>query len=557
MPTSTEAPSQPFTLPRSQDEKGTSTSSTQPSINAAIAEDDGLRGFAPQDQLGSSEPHIFSDPARALYWRNVYEKVKYEGRSRFDPALTWTAESERRLKWKLDLRVMLWVWIMFSSLDLVRRNINRAVSDNMLDDLNIDTNDYNTGQTVFFVCFLGAELPGNLISKKFGPDRIIPICIVLWGVACCAQSAMTGRGSFLAFRAIIGTLQGGFIPEMVLYLSYFYKGNELPIRLSIFYTAIPLTQTYGALLATGLLEMRGLRGWAGWQWLFLVEGLICIVVGFISAGVMSTSIIQPALLFRRKDGSNKWWTEEEEKVLVNRLLRDDPTKGDMNNRQPVGVKEVWGAITNVDAWPIYILGITAWIPFQPVANYLSLILRGMDYTVLEANLLAIPGYVLFALNVLIAGWLSEKFKERSLVASLSNVWMLPFFIALVCIPDSSSPWVRYAMLTGINGIPYTHSILVGMTSSNAKNVGMRAVSTAIYNMCYQIGSIIAVNIYREEDKPYYHTANKALVGLCSANIALFIGMKLFYIWRNKVRQQKWDSLPSSEKISGVDVKYVH
>lgn len=80
--------------------------------------------------------------------------------------------------------------------------------------------------------------------------------------------------------------------------------------------------------------------------------------------------------------------------------------------------------------------------------------------------------------------------------------MLPFFIALVAIPENASPWVRYAMLTGVNGIPYTHSILVGMTSSNAKSVGTRAVSTAVYNMCYQIGSIIAVNVYRDEDKPY-------------------------------------------------------
>lgn len=80
---------------------------------------------------------------------------------------------------------------------------------------------------------------------------------------------MTGRASFLAMRAIIGTLQGGFIPEMVLYLSYFYKSNELPIRLSIFYTAIPVTQIYGALIASGILEMRGVRGWAGWQWLYV------------------------------------------------------------------------------------------------------------------------------------------------------------------------------------------------------------------------------------------------------------------------------------------------
>lgn len=78
---------------------------------------------------------------------------------------------------------------------------------------------------------------------------------------------MTNRAGFWALRAILGFLQGGFIPEMVLYLSYFYKNNELPIRLSIFYTVIPVTQIYGALLASGVLELRGVRGWTGWQWL--------------------------------------------------------------------------------------------------------------------------------------------------------------------------------------------------------------------------------------------------------------------------------------------------
>lgn len=76
------------------------------------------------------------------------------------------------------------------------------------------------------------------------------------------------------------------------------------------------------------------------------------------------------------------------------------------------------------------------------------------------------------------------------------------FIGLVCIPTTASPWVRYTLLTGVAGIPYSHSILVGMTSRNAKNVGTRAVTAAVYNICYQIGSIIAVNIYREGDKPY-------------------------------------------------------
>lgn len=110
---------------------------------------------------------------------------------------------------------MLWVWVMYSSLDLVRRNINRAVSDNMLGDLNIDTNDYNTGQTIYLVSFLVAELPGGLISKKVGPFRYTPAVITLWGSLCMIQTAMKSKWSFFLLRALLGIAQGGFIPEMV------------------------------------------------------------------------------------------------------------------------------------------------------------------------------------------------------------------------------------------------------------------------------------------------------------------------------------------------------
>lgn len=99
-------------------------------------------------------------------------------------------------------------------------------------------------------------------------------------------------------------------------------------------------------------------------------------------------------------------------------------------------------------------------------------------------------------------WLSEKYGERMLFASLSNIWMLPFLIGLVCISPTASPWVRYILLTGVNGIPYTHAILVGLISRNSNSVATRAVANPLYNMTYQFGSIAAVNIYRDKDKPF-------------------------------------------------------
>jgi hypothetical protein len=185
-------------------------------------------------QYGSVIPHIFTDSSRSEHWSGVYEASKYECRHRFDPTLEWSAEDEKKvlrkvtmqrqslsgtkltiLGFQVDWRIMLLVWMMYSSLDLVRRNINRAISDNMLGDLGINTNDFNTGQTIYLVFFLAAELPGGLISKKVGPFRYTPAVIVLWGGISMAQAGMNSRWSFWLLRALLGLAQGGFIPEMV------------------------------------------------------------------------------------------------------------------------------------------------------------------------------------------------------------------------------------------------------------------------------------------------------------------------------------------------------
>ena len=121
-----------------------------------------------------------------------------------------------------------------------------------------------------------------MVSKKLGPDNWIPIQMVCWSIVASCQCQLTGVHSFYATRSLLGLIEGGFIPDVILYLSYFYKSKELPIRLSFFWGAYISTSIIGAFLAFGILHLRHATGWAGWRWLFALEGGITSIIGIAS-----------------------------------------------------------------------------------------------------------------------------------------------------------------------------------------------------------------------------------------------------------------------------------
>lgn len=97
----------------------------------------------------------------------------------------------------------------FFALQLDRGNVVQATSDTLLEDLGMNTNDYNTGQTIFLCVFLLAELPSQLISKWVGPDRWIPIQMVSWSLIAACQAFVKNRSQYFVTRALLGLLEGG------------------------------------------------------------------------------------------------------------------------------------------------------------------------------------------------------------------------------------------------------------------------------------------------------------------------------------------------------------
>jgi hypothetical protein len=353
------------------------------------------------------------------------------------------------------------------------------------------TNDYNTGQTIFLCCFLFAELPSQLISKRLGPDRWIPIQMVAWSLVAACQAFLKTRSGYLGLRALLGLLEGGFIPDTILFLSFFYKSSELPKRLTCFWVSYTITTIIGAFLAFGLLHIKDSNGGGSWRYLFAYEGLLTGVIGIIAAFWMPASPTQTKGGFRGKDG---WFTEHEEKIMVNRVIRDDPSKGSMHNRQAVTPRLLWDSLKDYHMWPIYILGFVWMIPYTPEANYLTLQLRSQGFTTFQTNLLTIPAAIVSITTMIATTWLAERTNQRLLFGAAIEVWYLVLLIALQTLPEKSMPWPRFAILTLIVGGPSLHPVLVALTSRNAGSVRTRTVASALYNMSVQVSSIAAANV---------------------------------------------------------------
>jgi len=254
--------------------------------------------------------------------------------------------------------------------------------------------------------------------------------------------------------------------------------------------------------------------------------------------------------------------------MVNRVLRDDPSKGGMHNRQGLSWSMIKDSVRDYDLWLLYFLGLTVFIPMTPPASYLTLTLKALGYSTFNTNLLVIPSGILEIINMIILARVSKIVKERTLIAMIGTIWVLPLLITLETIPADINPWSKYAVLTLLLGYPYCHPILVAWNSSNSNSVRTRTISASFYNMAVQLGNIVSTQIYRNNDKPLYRKGNWVLIGFSIFNIFLFIVTKIYYVARNKYKSQRWDAMTPEERENymattkdkgnkRLDFKFVH
>ena len=182
----------------------------------------------------------------------------------------------RTVAWRL--LPLVFVLYLLSLIDRV--NLGFAALT-MNQDLGLSPYAYSLGVAAFFLGYIPCEVPSNLILERIGARRWIGRIAITWGIAASGMALVSGERSFLLARFLLGVTEAGLFPGMLLYLTYWFpRAYRVRVNAALV-LAIPASGALGAPLATSLLELHGTLGLAGWKWMFLLEGIPTVVMGFV------------------------------------------------------------------------------------------------------------------------------------------------------------------------------------------------------------------------------------------------------------------------------------
>jgi len=178
-------------------------------------------------------------------------------------------------------------------------------------DLGFSSTVFGFGSGIFFLGYCLFEIPSNIILERVGARLWISRIMVTWGLISAALMFVQTPATFYLLRFLLGVAEAGFFPGVIYYLSLWYPAAHRARAIAAFMTAVPVSGLIGGPLSGALLELDGLHGLAGWQWLFLLEGLPAVIMG--------TSV-----LFYLKDRpeTSQWLTPAERDWLVETLAAE-------------------------------------------------------------------------------------------------------------------------------------------------------------------------------------------------------------------------------------------
>jgi ACS family tartrate transporter-like MFS transporter len=310
----------------------------------------------------------------------------------------------RRTLAKVTRRLMPFLFLLYLLNFLDRVNVGFAALQ-MNRDLGFGPEVYGLGAGIFFLAYALFEVPSNLILARTGARIWIARIMISWGLVASAMMFVRSAETFYGARLLLGAAEAGFFPGIIYYLTYWYPARERARAYSAFLAAIPLSGIVGSPISGALLELDGLAGLAGWQWLFLLEGLPSVVVGF---WVLSYLTDRPS--------AARWLTPEESAWLERTLEAERARMGGPHRAafvQALKDPNVWHLALIYFLIVVGLYGFALWLP--------QLVKTIPGLSNVEIGIVTAIPYVFAAVGMVLVGARSDRTGERYLHMAVSTL----------------------------------------------------------------------------------------------------------------------------------------
>jgi len=211
---------------------------------------------------------------------------------------------------KVRRRIIPVICLLYFIAFLDRNNVGFAKLT-MSEDIGLSASAYGLGAGIFFIGYALFEIPSNGGMYRFGARKWIARILVSWGIFAAAMALVSGEVTFYVIRFLLGAAEAGFFPAVVFYLTLWFPAAQRVTVLGLFILAQPISNAIGAPLSGLLLNLDGLLGLQGWQWLYIIEGIPAVILGFLA----------PRMLTDRPEDA-AWLREDERNWLSTTMARE-------------------------------------------------------------------------------------------------------------------------------------------------------------------------------------------------------------------------------------------
>ncbi len=283
------------------------------------------------------------------------------------------AKQEDAIFAKAAWRLIPFLGLLYVVNFLDRVNIGFAALT-MNKDIGLGAEAYGWGAGIFFIGYFLFEVPSNVILERVGARLWIFRIMLSWGIVSAATAFVHGATSFYVLRFLLGVMEAGFFPGIMLYLTYWFPASSRARFNSYFFFAIPLASAIGGPLSSGILQMGGIAHLHGWQWLFLIEGLPAGVLAFLVLAYLPDG-----------PGRAKWLNDDEKRLVAARLARDAILPTDL-----------WSGLSDLRVWWIAAADFGIVFALYGIGFWLPQIVKAMGFSNLETGFVVACPYIICA-----------------------------------------------------------------------------------------------------------------------------------------------------------------